>query len=69
MNLAPQIARIILRYVSGALVAYGAFSPDTGEMIAADPDLALVLGTVLGAGVEAAFAVAVKKGWVRDGNS
>lgn len=56
-------ARILLRYLSGALVAYGYLDSDTADGIAMDPDLALALGAIIGVSTEAVYAVAVKKGW------
>lgn len=56
------IARIILRYVAGALVAYGVISEDIGAQIAADPDLLLVVGAGLGLAVEVAYMIARRVG-------
>jgi len=65
LQFAPTLARIVLRYAAGALVTYGLLAPDMAGQIATDPDLALVLGAAIGAGVEAAYA------WVkaRGGNT
>lgn len=57
------VARIILRYVSGALVSYGFISMMTGETLAADPDVALVLGVAIAGGVEWLYRLALKYGW------
>lgn len=57
------LSRIALRYIVGALVAYGLISPDSADMIAFDPDLALLIGAVMGAVVEGAYAVAKRLGW------
>lgn len=62
MNYAP-IARIILRYLSGAFVTYGLIGAETGEYLAVDPDLTLMLGGAIGAAVEFAYAFAKKRGW------
>ena len=62
MDLIPVIARIILRYASGALVAYGLIPQEVGAEIAMDPDVALVLGTAIGAATEGAYAWAKSKG-------
>lgn len=62
MDLIPVIARIVLRYLSGALVAYGVIPQEVGAEMAMDPDLALVFGTVLGAATESAYAWAKSKG-------
>lgn len=63
------IARIIARYLSGALVAYGLIPQEVGAQAATDPDIILALGAVIGIITEAAYALAVKKGWVKDGTS
>lgn len=64
MNAMPVVfARIILRYLSGALVAYGAMAPELGEQLAMDQDLALGLGAILGVATEGFYAVAKRKGW------
>lgn len=56
------ISRIVLRYLAGALVAYGIVSPEAGAELAVDPDLLLVIGGILAAGAEAAYAFAKKSG-------
>ena len=38
------LSRIIARYLSGALVAYGVLPPEVGAELALDPDVALVRG-------------------------
>jgi hypothetical protein len=58
MDYAP-IARIVLRYIVGAGLMG---SQQIGDMIAADPDLVFFLSLAIGAGVEAAYAWAKKKG-------
>jgi len=55
------LARIVLRYLSGALVSYGVLA--SGTDLSLDPDLVLVLGVTLGAVAEAAYAIAKKRGW------
>ena len=55
------LARIVLRYLSGALVSYGVLSQGTD--LSLDPDLVLALGVTLGAVAEAAYAIAKKRGW------
>lgn len=56
------IGRVLLRYGAGAILG-GA----VGVQLAADPDLALVVGTgvsaALAAGIEAFYVIAKKKGW------
>jgi hypothetical protein len=62
LHFAPTIARIVLRYAAGALVAYGLINPGLGDQIAVDPDLALVLGGLIGAATEAAYVWVSKRG-------
>jgi len=62
--IAPM-ARIILRYVSGALGAAGLLAPDVAAQVGADPDLVLVVAAVLTIATEGAYAVAVRKGWAQ----
>lgn len=57
------IARIVLRYAAGALVAAGYLNADLGNQIGADPDLLIILGGALGICVELAYAFAKKRGW------
>jgi hypothetical protein len=59
----PVIARIIARYISGALVAYGL--TDSGTASQLQPDLALLIGTGLGALTEGFYALAVRFGWTK----
>jgi hypothetical protein len=60
MIIAP-IARILARYASGALVAYGLIPH--GDAAVIQPDLALAIGAALGALVECVYAIAKRKGW------
>lgn len=62
MSYAP-LARIVLRYIVGAAVMYGMIGAETGEYLAVDPDLTLVIGSIIGAVVEFAYAYAKKRGW------
>lgn len=57
------ILRIAMRYLSGALVSYGVIPHDVGAELAMDPDVALVLGAIIGAATEAGYAFAKKRGW------
>lgn len=57
MNYAP-IARIILRYVIGAVIGLS-----QGDMLAADPDIVMIVALAIGAGVEVAYALARRRGW------
>lgn len=62
MDLIPVIVRIVLRYASGALVAYGVIPQEAGAELAVDPDIALIVGAALGAVVEGFYAVAKMRG-------
>lgn len=61
------IVRILLRYVAGALVAKGVFSPELGDFITADPEIEMAvqigLGILIGAITEYAYALAKRWGW------
>ena len=57
MNYAP-IARIILRYIVGAVIGAA-----QGDMLAGDPDLVSFVALGVGAVVEAAYVYAKRKGW------
>jgi len=57
------ILRIVMRYLSGALVSYGVIPHDVGADLAMDPDVALVLGGVIGVATEAGYAFAKRRGW------
>lgn len=63
------IARIILRYIAGALIAKGFLDPDLGNTIAVDPEiemgLQVGLGLVIGAVTEFAYGLARRFGWQR----
>jgi TctA family transporter len=51
--LAPQIVRIVLRYLSAFLMTLGIFSPETVSAISADPHLNALLLTIVGAAITA----------------
>lgn len=57
------IARIVLRYAAGALVAAGYLDADLGNQLGADPDVLIIVGGALGICVELAYAFAKKRGW------
>ena len=57
------LARIVARYLAGALVAYGLIPHEVGQELAMDPDVALVLGAAISAVTEAVYAIAKRKGW------
>lgn len=57
------LARIAARYISGALMTIGFLPPDLAAEFAMDPDVALVLGGMIGAATEGVYAWAKSKGW------
>lgn len=57
MQYAP-IARIVLRYIIGGIIGAA-----QGDMLAADADVVTVAALAIGAAVEAAYALAKRKGW------
>lgn len=61
------IARIALRYISGALVIKGLLPADSG--IATDPDvinlIEVALGLALGAATEGWYMLARRMGWAK----
>ncbi|MGR1582424.1 hypothetical protein ACSSNL_13280 [Thalassobius sp. S69A] len=59
MNWAP-IARIVLRYIAGGVV-FGSVA--IGDRLAADPDIVMVTGALIGAMVEGAYYLAKRRGW------
>ncbi|MCA0338248.1 MAG: hypothetical protein LCH99_00770 [Proteobacteria bacterium] len=61
--MAAVIARIALRYLAASLVTAGYLDADLGNQIGADPDLIMLVGLALGAGVEMAYAAAKRLGW------
>jgi hypothetical protein len=61
-ELAPVIARIGLRYLAGALVAFGIIAPEDAQIIHTDPEIVMLAGLVLGAVVEGAYAWARRHG-------
>lgn len=58
----PVISRILARYLSGGLMTVGLLSPDLAAEFAMDPDVALVLGAIIGAVTESVYAWAKRKG-------
>ncbi len=61
----PVFARIIARYLAGALVAVGALAAGSEAKIAADPEVLMILGGILGAITEGFYALARKQGWAK----
>lgn len=59
----PVVSRILARYLSGGLMSIGLLSPDMASQFALDPDVALVLGAIIGAATEAVYAFAKRQGW------
>jgi hypothetical protein len=59
------ITRIILRYVAGALIAKGFLDAGTGDTLASDPDVLMLVGLGIGVLTELAYTVARKMGWSR----
>lgn len=61
------LARIILRYLAGALVAKGLMSIDDVSTVLTDPDVAALTEMAIGAGLavatETAYALAKRLGW------
>ena len=57
MNLAP-LARIVLRYIVGAVVGM-----ETGSILAGDPDVVLYVALGLGLLVEVVYGFAKRRGW------
>jgi hypothetical protein len=56
-------ARIVLRYLAGALVAIGMLDAPLAAQIAVDPDLLTLIGAGIGIAVECAYAFAKRMGW------
>lgn len=63
--LVPVFARIAARYLAGALVAVGALAAGSEAQIAADPEVLMILGGVLGAATEGFYALARSRGWAK----
>jgi threonine/homoserine efflux transporter RhtA len=63
MSVVPVVARIVARYVAGALVAAGWFMPEVGEQIAMDPDVLMFLGIAITGMVEGFYYAARRLGW------
>lgn len=63
------LVRIALRYGSGALVLHGFLSPDDGNALVSDPDVAQVLEIGIGLGMgaisEGWYYLARKWGWAK----
>ena len=57
------IARIVMRYASGALLMAGYLSPSMAEQLAADPDVLMLVGAGIALATETFYALARKQGW------
>ena len=55
------LARIVGRYIAGALVTYGVLAPEDAAML--HPEFVAIAGAALGALVEGVYALAKRKGW------
>lgn len=55
------LSRIAARYIAGALVTYGLVTPADAALL--QPEIVIAVGAMIGAAVEAAYALAVRKGW------
>lgn len=68
MDLAP-LARIVVRYAAGALVAKGLLPADTGSTLAIDPDVInyvnVGLGLALAGATEFYYWLAKRFGWAK----
>ncbi|MCB5410245.1 hypothetical protein [Pseudogemmobacter faecipullorum] len=59
------LARIVTRYLAGALVAWGLLDPGTAAELTLDPDIAVILGAVFAFVTEVAYGFARHYGWER----
>jgi hypothetical protein len=64
-DMIPVLTRIVLRYVSGGLVAMGALAPEYAQVLSMDPELTLVVGLAIGGLTEWAYAKARQNGWAK----
>jgi hypothetical protein len=59
------VARIALRYLAGALITAGYLDAGTGNTLASDPDVLMLVGLGLGLFTEGAYALARRHGWAK----
>ncbi|MCW0235223.1 MAG: hypothetical protein OJJ21_16600 [Ferrovibrio sp.] len=59
----PVLARIALRYVAASLATAGYLDADMASQIGVDPDLVMIVGIAMGAGIESLYGLAKKFGW------
>lgn len=57
------VTRILLRYLSGFLIANGWLGSEYD--LSADPDVVMAVGLAIGAATEAAYVLARKLGWAK----
>lgn len=57
------VTRILLRYLSGFLIAKGWLGSEYD--LSADPDVVMAVGLAIGAAAEAAYVLARKLGWAK----
>jgi len=62
LTMTGPIARIMLRYGSGAMLSIGLIDPDMAEQISGDSDLVVVLSLCVGVVIELAYTRAKLKG-------
>ena len=61
MNWQP-IARIVVRYVTGALVGWGVLAPESAQALGADPEVIAMVAAGIGVAVEMLYARAKRTG-------
>ena len=59
------LSRSILRYLAGYLVLRAIIPQDMADMIANDPDLAILIGGAIATMVEGVWIIARKRKWER----
>ncbi|MFK0382686.1 hypothetical protein [Agrobacterium sp. NPDC090273] len=61
--------RILLRYIAAVLVTQGLIAPELGDLMSADPDIAMALQILIGALIAALaegwYMLAHRFGWAR----